>query len=188
VGQAYANKSIFILTTNVGQRMIAEMVQQGRPLEEVASRMQEALSQIRHTKSDRPVFTPEFLSRIKRIIVFHPLDRKAMAGIARKLVAEMQEAWRAKRGKRLEVPETLIRHIGEQSHLLNERSKGKEGGRIVRKLIAEWVEAAIQREATREPAAYKTADVVTLEHIPSKPSTGEEGMAIPEITMKFQKG
>jgi ATP-dependent Clp protease ATP-binding subunit ClpA len=185
--RAYANKSIFILTTNVGQRMIAEMVQQGRPLEEVASRMREALSQIRHTKSDRPVFTPEFLSRIKRIIVFHPLDGEAMAGIARKLVAEMQEVWRAKRGKRLEVPETLVRHIGEQSHLLNERSKGKEGGRIVRKLIAEWVEAAIQREATRKAVDYKAADVVIVEQIPSGTSTGAGETGSPEIRVRFEK-
>ena len=51
--------------------------------------MKEALSQIRHSKSDRPVFTPEFLARIKRIIVFKPLDRAAMDAIARKLLAEV---------------------------------------------------------------------------------------------------
>jgi hypothetical protein len=36
-------------TSNVGQRMISEMVPEGRPLDEVAVRMKEALSQIRQT-------------------------------------------------------------------------------------------------------------------------------------------
>jgi ATP-dependent Clp protease ATP-binding subunit ClpA len=184
--RAYANKSIFILTTNVGQRMIAEMVQQGKTREEITTRMREALSQIRHSKSDRPVFTPEFLARIKRIIVFSPLDGIAMAGIARKLIAEMQEAWLTKRGKRLEIPEALIQYIAEQSHQINEQSKGREGGRIVRKLIAEWIEAAIQRETTREPGTYKASGVVRVEfEAPESPSK-TEGI-VPKITIQFQK-
>ncbi len=93
--RAYGNKSIFILTSNVGQRMIAEMVQQGKSTQEITGRMKEALSQIRHTKSDRPVFTPEFLARLKRIIVFNPLDRLAMEAISRKLLAELAGAWEA---------------------------------------------------------------------------------------------
>lgn len=70
----YADKSIFILTTNVGQRMIADMHKQGRTPEEIAVRMKEALAQIRHGKSNRPVFAPEFLARIKWVLVFNPLD------------------------------------------------------------------------------------------------------------------
>ena len=126
--QAWADKSVFILTTNVGQRMIADMAAKGESMEEITRRMKEALSQIRHSKSNRPVFTAEFLARIKRIIVFRPLDKEAMHGICRKLVAEMQAAWREKRGKRLEVPEDLVQHIAGRSRQINEKSKGKEGG------------------------------------------------------------
>jgi hypothetical protein len=68
----------------LGQRIIAEMVQQGNGPEAIAARMKEALSQVRHPKAERPVFTPEFLARIKRITVFNPLERAAMEGIARK--------------------------------------------------------------------------------------------------------
>ena len=80
--KAYASKSIFILTTNVGQRMMAEMVEQGKSPDEIRERMKEVLAQIKHTKAERPVFSPEFLSRLKRIIVFNPLGREAMRGIA----------------------------------------------------------------------------------------------------------
>ena len=179
--QAWADKSIFILTTNVGQRMIADMAAKGESMEEITRRMKEALSQIRHTKSNRPVFTPEFLARIKRIIVFRPLDEKAMHGITRKLVGEMQAAWREKRGRRLEVPEELVRHIAERAHQVNDKSKGKEGGRIVRKLIAEWIEAAVQRETSERPAEYRACDTVVLKFTPPTEEAGAE----PTIEVSF---
>jgi ATP-dependent Clp protease ATP-binding subunit ClpA len=185
--RAYANKSIFILTTNVGQRMIADMVQQGKGMDEVAARMKEALSQIRHTKSERPVFTPEFLSRIKHIIVFNPLNHEAMQGICRRLVAEMQQTWAAKRGKSLRVPEALVRYIADEAHRLNEKSQSREGGRIVRKLIAEWIEALVQREATQRPGEYRGCIEVALEFTPppETPPAGEGQPPPPEIRLRF---
>jgi ATP-dependent Clp protease ATP-binding subunit ClpA len=183
--RAYANKSIFILTTNVGQRMIAEMVEQGRSQEEIRERMKEALSQIRHTKSDRPVFTPEFLARIKRIIVFNPLSGEAMRGIARKLVAEMREMWQEKRGKVLAVPEALVEYLGEQAHRQNEKSKGKEGGRLVRKLLAEWVEARLQRAITERPQEYRQCATVILNITPPEPDPLGNGAVAPEVTVRF---
>ena len=57
------------------------MHKEGKSAEEIASRMKEALGQIRHGKSDRPVFTPEFLARIKRIIVFRPLGKEQLVKI-----------------------------------------------------------------------------------------------------------
>ena len=103
--KGHAQKSIFVLTTNVGQRMIADMHREGKSVEEITTRMKEALGQIRHGKSDRPVFTPEFLARIKRVIVFRPLDGAAMTGIARKQAAELRRNWSEGRNKRLEWPE-----------------------------------------------------------------------------------
>jgi ATP-dependent Clp protease ATP-binding subunit ClpA len=183
--RGYANRSIFILTSNVGQRMIAEMAQGGKTREEIAGRMKEALSQIRHSKSDRPVFTPEFLARIKRLIVFNPLDGGAMAGISRKLLAELQENWAAKRGKRLHLPEPLIAYVAEQAHQANERSKGKEGGRVVRKLIAEWVEAPLQRAVSQRPAEYRAADAVVLDFMPPQQPPGDWGPSPPTVTVNF---
>ena len=74
--------------------------------------MKEALSQIKHSKSERPVFTPEFLARIKRIIVFRPLDQSAMTGICQKLFAELQHNWQAKRAEPLEISAMLLEQPG----------------------------------------------------------------------------
>jgi ATP-dependent Clp protease ATP-binding subunit ClpA len=184
--RAYADKAIFILTTNVGQRMIAEMVREGRSIDEITVRMKEALSQIRHSKSDRPVFTPEFLARIKRVIVFNPLDHKAMQSIGRKLLTELQDTWAAKRGKRLEVPEALVKYIGDQAHAINEKSNGKEGGRIVRKLLSEWVEAPLQREVSRRPDEYKACEIVAVDFaaLPSEPLGAETSH---EVVVTFRR-
>ena len=91
--KAYAQHAIFILTTNVGQKMISEMAAKGNSREEIATRIKEAMSQIKHGKSNRPVFAPEFLARIKRVIVFEPLGAEAMDGIARILLRQMQQTW-----------------------------------------------------------------------------------------------
>lgn len=187
--RAYANKSIFVLTTNVGQRMIADWVQQGKSPEEISGRMKEALSQIRHTKSERPVFSPEFLARLKRLIVFNPLDQQAMMGIARKIVAEVRESWLSKRGKNLLVPADLIEYVGSQAHQLNEKSHGKEGGRIVRKLIAEWLEAPLQREITQRPKDYKECASIALKFVlpANNPTEGLPGPPSIVITFANQK-
>jgi len=179
--KGYANNAIIILTTNVGQRMLGDMVEQKKSIEEITARMREVLSQIRHSKADRPVFTPEFLARLKRVIVFGPLDKTAMLQIACKLVGELVEQWRTKRGKRLEVPEELVTYIGEEANRVNEKSKGKEGGRIVRKLIAEWIEAKLQREIAQRPESYRASQRISLEFTP--PSTQADGQpsASPQI-------
>jgi ATP-dependent Clp protease ATP-binding subunit ClpA len=183
--KGYANKAIFILTSNVGQRMIADMVEQKKSIEEITARMREALSQIRHTKSDRPVFTPEFLARLKRVIVFGSLDNAAMQGIARKLLRELCEQWQTKRGKRLEIPEALVQFVADESSRRNEKSKGKEGGRIVRKLISEWIEAKLQREISRQLDAYRACNRIVLAFTPPSPPGDGHPMSTVEIDVHF---
>lgn len=160
--KANADRAIFILTTNVGQRQIAEMQRRGNTWEEIKAKLLQSLSQIRHTKSNRPVFTPELLARIKRVIVFKPLDEAAMAGITRRLFADMQAAWKDKRQKRLEVSDDLVNWIAAEAHELNSTSQGKEGGRIVRKLIADRVESRIQSCIAGTPDEYQRCSIVRI--------------------------
>ncbi len=182
--KAYGDKAIFILTTNVGQRMLGDMARQGKTPEEMAARMKEALAQIRHGKSNRPVFAPEFLARIKRVIVFQPLDKQAMWGITDKLVRKIQATWREKRHKELIVPDVLVDFIADVAHQRNEKSQGREGGRIVRKLIAEHIETPLQRAISKMPDAYRACETVVLDAQVSSADEGEEGRA--EVTVRFR--
>jgi ATP-dependent Clp protease ATP-binding subunit ClpC len=162
--KAHADRAIFILTTNVGQRQIADMCKSGKSIEEITSTMKESLSKIRHTKSNRPVFTPEFLARIKRFIVFRSLDAAAMQGICRKLVADLQSQWRHKRQKELRIPDSIVAAMGQKAFELDDQSQGKEGGRIVRKLIADLVESRIQAAIAKDPTRYQGSKIVSVRH------------------------
>ena len=79
----------------------------------------------------------------------------------------------------------LAAYIGEQGHGKNERSGGKEGGRIVRKLVSEWMEAALQRETSARPEEYKRCEAVVLEFTP--PSTPPEAAPVaPVVSIVFR--
>ena len=158
--KAYADRAIFILTTNVGQRQIAELCKSGRGIEEITSTMKESLSRIRHTKSNRPVFSPEFLARVKRIIVFRSLDKEAMFGICKRLVAQLQGRWLEHRQKLLQIEDAIVEKISHQAAEIDEKSHGKEGGRIVRKLMADVVESAIQAAITSDVTRYRASSKV----------------------------
>lgn len=184
--RAHAQKSIFVLTTNVGQRMIADMHKEGKSVEEITTRMKEALGQIRHGKSDRPVFTPEFLARVKRVIVFRPLDGGAMAGIARKQAADLRRSWADGRNKRLDVPDALVEYVGAAARRLDERANGKEGGRVVRKLVAEWIESPLQRAMAADPDGYRRAAAVLIDFVPpAEPPAADQPYPPPTVTVRF---
>ncbi len=184
--KAFGTKAIFILTTNVGQRMISEMAREGKSVDEITSRMKEALSQIRHGKSDRPVFTPEFLARIKRIIVFKPLDGDAMRAIADKRLREISRNWREERRKELTWPEALGHYVGRAAHRLDRQSGGREGGRVVHKLTAEWVESPLQRAVSQEPASYRQASRVVLTFSAPEDPSDDKPYSMPAVQISFQ--
>lgn len=185
--KAYANRAIFILTTNVGQRQIADMCRSGKSMEEITSVMKDTLSRIRHTKSNRPVFTAEFLARVKRVIVFRSLDQEAMSGICRLLIEQLQSDWVNKRQKRLVLPEDLLTVLARRSFEIDDQSQGREGGRIVRKLIADVIEAPIQAAIATVPDEYRRADSVVID-FNSEGQTDAERLAPANIRVNFTHG
>jgi len=161
--KATADRAIFILTTNAGDRQIEQMTKSGKSEDEIAEHVKSTLSKIKQERSSQPVFTPQFLSRLRRLIVFTPLDESAMVDIAKVKMSQMQRIWREKREKSIETPQSLIEAIGRRAHELNEKAGGKEGGRIVRKLITDLVESRIQWAATRDAVGYKSCQKIRLE-------------------------
>ncbi|MFI0735057.1 AAA family ATPase [Streptomyces sp. NPDC021225] len=161
--KAHGDRAIFILTSNAGQEIISRMAREGRSDEEIVARVKEALPQIGNRAQGGPVFSPEFLARIRRIIVFRPLDLDAMTGICRKLVDRQREFWLDKREKELVVPETLIRYAAGRGHLLNEKSGGKEGGRIIAKILSDLIENPILLEQERREAEFRSCTRIELD-------------------------
>lgn len=149
--KAYADRAIFILTTNAGDRNIAQMTKTGKSDEQITEHVKQTLSKVRHERSSQPVFPPAFLARIGRVVVFNPLDEAAMIGIAQRVCQKLQRTWQQKRQQQLTIPGELIEQIGKKGHALNERSGGREGGRIIKKLIADAVGSRIQTAAANNP-------------------------------------
>jgi ATP-dependent Clp protease ATP-binding subunit ClpA len=160
--RAYADRAIFILTSNAGADLISRLAGQGRSMAEISQAVKDELPKVRHRNTNEPVFPPEFLARIRRTIVFKPLDQAAMRGICRKMLEKRERFWSEKREKQLVIPDALIDHIAALSDAENQASGGREGGRIVDKKIAELIEDAIVREAKHQPDAYLACQRIEL--------------------------
>jgi ATP-dependent Clp protease ATP-binding subunit ClpA len=149
--RALADRAIFILTTNAGDRQITSMTESGRPWDEIAEAVRQTLSRIRQERSSQPVFPPQFLSRIRRIVVFGGLSESAMIGIAERSCRRLQKLWKQKREIDVEVGPELIRAIGQLAHVRNQQSRGQEGGRIVQKLLDAVLQDALLDYVTAHP-------------------------------------
>jgi ATP-dependent Clp protease ATP-binding subunit ClpA len=164
--KAFADRAIFILTSNAGQETISRMKRENRAQDDIVEQVRKDLLEVRNERSNQKVFSPEFLARIKRILIFKPLDEDAMKGICRKLVSLTQRVWQEKREKTIEVPTTLIKFIAKQSHEEDKRKGYTEGGRIVRKKLSELVDGSIQREASKRQKEYEDARYIELLFLP----------------------
>ncbi|MDT0341988.1 AAA family ATPase [Streptomyces litchfieldiae] len=173
--RARGDRAIFILTTNAGNQAIAELTRRGAGPEELAARVKEELLKVRSKPHDEPVFTPEFLARVRQIVVFRPLDQEAMLGICRKLVESRREFWRVRRRKELVVPEALIAHAAGQAHLANTRAKGKEGARILRTLLTRLIDTPILDAQAHRRADYERCARIEL-------GFGDDS---PDVTVRF---
>lgn len=178
--KAYADRAIFILTTNAGDRNISHLVKSGKPSDEVAQQVKLALSRVRHERSSQPVFPPQFLSRIKRIIVFNPLDQAAMQGITQCVAKRLSRRWKANRNKQLVLAPKLIERIARVACERNEQSNGQEGGRIVQKLISDHVETAVYKKFLERRDAYEECQQIMVSLVEA--STAQDSLIPVDVT------
>jgi ATP-dependent Clp protease ATP-binding subunit ClpA len=160
--KAFADRAIFILTSNAGHEIIADKTAHGEDIDAIVEVVRNRLTKLKQERSDQPTFSPEFLARIRRIIIFRALTEDGMKGICDRIVERMQKSWLEKREKKIIVSEALKKHIAEQSHVLDEKSGYKEGGRVVRKLVSDLIESAIQNEAERREAEYQACNTIQV--------------------------
>jgi ATP-dependent Clp protease ATP-binding subunit ClpA len=144
--KAYADRAIFILTSNAGYEAISQMHQDKRPMADIVEHVKSSLARVRN----------------ERIQIFNPLTEPAMLGITRILLERVQHTWLMHRGKTIVVSDELIQHIAVQGQAINLKSGGREGGRGIRRLIAELVEDRIQLAAIRSKADYARCRTIRL--------------------------
>lgn len=161
--KAFADKAIFILTTNAGSGIVSRMWNEGEhDYNKIKAQIKSTLTKPRSERNNQPFFPPEFLARIKDIIIFNPLDQQAMEEICRKYIVKMQQIWQEKQDKELIVSDELIHYIAKRSHDENQSLHNKEGGRIVSKLISELIESAILDEQLEREDDYRQAQKIEI--------------------------
>ncbi len=122
--------TVLVLTSNLG----AQLFQQRQPLgflsggEEDRKRLEQGvLAQARKT------FSPEFLNRLDHILVFHPLDEKALSAITRQLLEQSRQRLSAM-GLELQVEDGVV-------PLLVRRGASRDyGARPLRRAVTAQVE------------------------------------------------
>ncbi len=180
--KAYADRAIFLLTTNAGDRQIAQLSEAGKSEEEIGVAVRQTLARIRVERSTQPVFPPQFLSRIRRIVVFRPLSEDALICIAEQAGRRLASRWERHRQSEVRIAPMVLRAIGRLAHRLNVASHQQEGGRIVQKLIDELVQDGLQ---SREMEVAKVNRCATRSWVVSLRSSDEPVISADELRCRL---
>jgi len=185
--KAFADRAIFVLTSNVGADLIARRHQEGASPADIAADVREELSKVVNEETRRAVFPPEFLARIRQIVVFNPLDEDALKAIARMAIGRIKDEWASKREKELIVPDTLLTYVAKQAHAADVRSGFKEGGRIVRKLIGDLITQKVVAEAKAHEEEFVRANIIELSFLPPGPPLPHDPAPAPKVVVSFRR-
>ena len=144
---AYANKTFFVMTSNIGQYDIVRMLREKKPLYEIEERIQDAVGEATYSNTGEKCFRPEFIGRIVRsggIVIFNSLSVEAMEGITRHMAIKESKKFEEMRECKLEIDDEVITTIARMAHEENEvvlnQSKGAYlGGRRLNTLFDDMV-------------------------------------------------
>ena len=129
------NKSIVIMTTNVGAGDIAELegaIGFGNRKEEVTHHFKE-----RETlRALENIFAPEFLNRIDDLVVFRALDHDDNVKIVELMLGQLEERLLSI-GKEISFPKSLT------SHLAGKIEHSRYGARPLKRIIGRCIEAPL---------------------------------------------
>jgi ATP-dependent Clp protease ATP-binding subunit ClpA len=143
---AYGNKAFFVLTSNIGQYEIVQMLRENYKLEDIEKVIEDAIGEAVHRESKEKCFRPEFIGRIKRsggIVIFNSLSLEALEGITRRIALTEETKFEAMRECKLKIDDEVIRFIAQKQFEENEeviRRKSKYfGARPLNPLFDELV-------------------------------------------------
>jgi len=128
--------TIIIMTSNIGLKNLNQLADVGFEAEK--KNKEKAEKNYKKTKENilkdlKKEFRPEFLNRIDKIIVFKPLDKKAVEKIVNLQIKELEERLKDKKI-------SLNLTAGAKKAMAKKAFSPDEGARAVRKLIQEKVE------------------------------------------------
>jgi ATP-dependent Clp protease ATP-binding subunit ClpC len=133
--------TIIVLTSNIGAEILNEEAnligfshETGKALEEAKDEFEEKAEMVKEQLKD--YFTPEFLNRIDKTIVFNPLSQKNITKILSIHIEELLERLKEKKIK-LDISNVVLHALSKKSYNPN------YGAREVRRVIMENIEDSI---------------------------------------------
>ncbi|MCL1897357.1 MAG: AAA family ATPase [Micrococcales bacterium] len=144
---AQGTKAFFVLTSNIGQYEIADMLSQGAPREEIEDMVMGLMPTFKHSRAGVPCFSPEFLGRVFRsggVVAFNALSFEALLSIARfnfsKIAKDFQETHEGQFVCDEDVLEMLAQTIyDENDAVIRSRKPGYTGARRLQPLMDQYI-------------------------------------------------
>ncbi|MDO5132153.1 MAG: AAA family ATPase [Eubacteriales bacterium] len=144
---ASGSKAFFVLTSNIGQYEIADMLRKGRPTEEIENVVKNKFNTEVHQKSGEKCFRPEFIGRIMRrggIVVFNALSLEALKGIAEHNLHKIAKNYGETHDSRLvcddDVLEMIAKIVFDKNEEAIRRGNGYFGGRELDNLMNQYIQ------------------------------------------------
>lgn len=129
--------TVIVMTSNLGSDRIQELMQDGIPDETAYARVKDAVLGVvvRH-------FSPEFVNRIDETVVFHPLMKAQIRGVAAIQVNLLNQRL-ADNDMSLEVSEAVLDRLAELGY------DPVYGARPLKRALQTWIENPLAQEVLR---------------------------------------
>jgi ATP-dependent Clp protease ATP-binding subunit ClpB len=170
------SQTVIFLTSNLGGGEITELMQGGmgfvQPKDKPATRLDEKVEKTA-VEAARRKFSPEFMNRLDKVVVFHPLKRDELEEVLDIELGHVQ-----KRVLDLTTRPFLFRVTSEgRDFLLEEGTDQRYGARHLKRAIERYVVSPISRLLAT--AQVREGDVLLIDRRP-----GESGLAFLRETEK----
>jgi len=170
------SQTVIFLTSNLGGGEITELMQGGmgfvQPKDKPAARLDEKVEKTA-VEAARRKFSPEFMNRLDKVVVFHPLKREELGEVLDIELGHVQ-----KRVLDLTTRPFLFRVTSEgRDFLLEEGTDQRYGARHLKRAIERYVVSPISRLLAT--AQVREGDVLLIDRRP-----GENGLAFLRETEK----
>lgn len=150
--------TIIVMTSNIGAEILSKEAQligfshtTGKELEDAESDFEGKAEQVKDQLKE--YFTPEFLNRVDKVLVFHPLGKKQIKLILQKQLDELQSRLKAKKIT-LDVNNVVVNALANKSY------DPEYGARKIRTILREDIEDKIVEGLVS--GVVKTGQTVSL--------------------------
>ncbi len=146
--------TIIIATSNAGALFVRNFF---RDNEEFAK--EEFRSQLIDRIVEEGEFSPEFVNRFTKIVVYYPLKPQEVQTIARHMISGIKERFKEERGVNLEISDDAVKFLAEKGHSLD------YGARELERTITDYLETYLADYLLLHDVERGETIRVTKEHL-----------------------